>query len=113
MTGAEWHASDDDIARIAAASHGDPFSVLGLHAAAGGAVIRVFVPGADRVEVLRPGKEGFELERRDADFFEGFLPGEVAAFLTAFALRMPAEHGNSPTPTPSAQCSAPSTIIFW
>ncbi len=46
MTGVHWRASDEDVARIAEARHGDPFSVLGLHIVEGGAVVRAFVPGA-------------------------------------------------------------------
>jgi len=80
MTEAGWRAREEDVARIAAASHGDPFSVLGLHAAPGGAVIRAFVPGAERVEAIRDGSADFELERREGDFFEGFLPGEENRF---------------------------------
>ncbi|MGO8954081.1 MAG: 1,4-alpha-glucan branching protein GlgB [Rhodomicrobium sp.] len=80
MTVTGWRAREEDVARIAAASHGDPFSVLGLHAAADGAVIRAFVPGAGRVEAIRDGRADFELERRTADFYEGFLPREDNRF---------------------------------
>ncbi|MEY4982907.1 MAG: hypothetical protein RIR62_1173 [Pseudomonadota bacterium] len=37
---------------IVEGSHGDPFSVLGLHRRAGKWVVTAFVPGADRLEVL-------------------------------------------------------------
>ncbi len=80
MTGAGWRAQDDDVARIAGADHGDPFSVLGLHILDEGAVIRAFVPGAGRVEVLREGRPDFVLEPCHPDFFEGFLSGEKTRF---------------------------------
>ncbi len=80
MTGAGWRAQDDDVARIAGADHGDPFSVLGLHILDEGVVIRAFVPGAGRVEVLREGHPYFVLEPRHPDFFEGFLSGEKTRF---------------------------------
>jgi 1,4-alpha-glucan branching enzyme len=38
--------------------HGDPFSILGQHPAGGGSIVRVFMPGAKSVEVLRRGTEG-------------------------------------------------------
>ena len=80
MTGEDWRARDEDVNGIAAARHGDPFSVLGLHLIDGGAVVRAFVPGAERLEVLRDGEPDFELERRNWDFFEGFLPGIASRF---------------------------------
>ncbi|MXY33274.1 MAG: 1,4-alpha-glucan branching protein GlgB [Boseongicola sp. SB0664_bin_43] len=42
----------DDVRKIAAGTHADPFSVLGLHAVDGRQTIRVFVPGATGVEAL-------------------------------------------------------------
>ncbi|MGO9543569.1 MAG: 1,4-alpha-glucan branching protein GlgB [Rhodomicrobium sp.] len=80
MAGVEWRAREEDVARIAAASHGDPFSVLGLHAGNGGAAIRAFVPGAASVQVLRPGEADFELGPRGSGFFEGFIAGEEGRF---------------------------------
>lgn len=80
MTGDNWRARDEDVARIAAARHGDPFSVLGLHIVEGGAVVRAFVPGAGHLEVFRAGHASFDLPRRSGDFFEGFLPGETGRF---------------------------------
>jgi 1,4-alpha-glucan branching enzyme len=37
--------------------HGDPFSILGRHPAGGGSIVRVFMPGARSVEVLRRDKD--------------------------------------------------------
>ena len=42
----------DDARKIAAGTHADPFSVLGPHVVDGRQTIRVFTPGATRVEVL-------------------------------------------------------------
>ena len=44
--------SSDDARRIAAGTHGDPFSVLGLHIEGGRPTVRVFMPGAAGVEVI-------------------------------------------------------------
>lgn len=90
MTAVDWHAHEEDVARIAAARHGDPFAVLGQHRIEGGMAIRAFVPGAKRVQVLRTGGgASFELPPRSGDFFEGFLPGEESRF----AYRLRAENG--------------------
>ena len=68
---------DAEIDLIRAARHGDPFSVLGPHAGDDGRVrLRVFLPGATRVEVLARagGAAHDELTPRHADgFFEGLL----------------------------------------
>jgi 1,4-alpha-glucan branching enzyme len=63
---------------IVAGSHGDPFSVLGLHDIGGVRVVRAFVPGAETVRAeTRDGEPLGELARRhDGGFFEGAIgPG--------------------------------------
>ncbi len=87
MTDAAWRASEDDVARISAATHDDPFSVLGLHSVSGGMVIRAFVPGVARLWAVVLACNAFlPLERREGgDFFEAFLPGEQDRF--AYRLR--------------------------
>ncbi|MDQ3058719.1 MAG: 1,4-alpha-glucan branching protein GlgB [Pseudomonadota bacterium] len=65
-----------DIELICSACHGDPFSVLGPHAQAGGVSIRAFLPGARQVAVLdaASGQRLGSLTQRDVDgFFEGLL----------------------------------------
>ena len=42
----------DDARKIAAGTHADPFSVLGLHAVDGRQAVRAFMPGATGIEVL-------------------------------------------------------------
>ncbi|HEX3936482.1 MAG TPA: 1,4-alpha-glucan branching protein GlgB [Xanthobacteraceae bacterium] len=48
-----WRLDRDAACALAHGSHGNPFSVLGPHDVEGGRIIRVFLPGATRVEVLR------------------------------------------------------------
>ncbi|MFP5077167.1 1,4-alpha-glucan branching protein GlgB [Rhizobium sp. YIM 134829] len=63
----------EDVEAIVAGTHGDPFAVLGVHAAAKELVARCFIPGAETVSVeTLAGKEIGTLQRRhDAGFFEG------------------------------------------
>ena len=45
---------EDNASRIVAGTHGDPFSFLGMHEdGASGVVVRVFLPAASRVSVMR------------------------------------------------------------
>ena len=84
MTG--WRARDDTVADLLAGRHGDPFALLGPHAALGGIVLRAFIPGAETLEVLRQGAAPVILDRRDPEgFFEGVLPG--AALPLRYRLR--------------------------
>ncbi len=51
--------------------HGDPFALLGQHERAGGWRLRVMLPGAASVALLRDGKPVAELQRLpDSDIFE-------------------------------------------
>ncbi len=66
--------SSDDAGRLCSGRHGDPFSVLGLHAAADGKwTVAVFLPGATAVRAITPaGKRIAALQRSDpAGLFEG------------------------------------------
>lgn len=78
-SGADWRASDAQIAALVDARHGDPFALLGAHDAAKGRVIRAFVPHAEAVSAIsRDGKPVANLMRRhDAGFFEGLLPEDA------------------------------------
>jgi 1,4-alpha-glucan branching enzyme len=71
---------DTAVAAIAAGDHGDPFSVLGMHGpdAAGGMVVRAFLPAADSVAVIdaRTGESRLDLERVHPD---GFFAGRLDA----------------------------------
>jgi len=74
--------SDLEVERIRTACHGDPFSVLGVHADAQGALwLRCFLPGAEALALC--GADGCTehgaLKRRHADgFFEGACPAAIA-----------------------------------
>ena len=48
-----WQLDAEAARALAHASHGDPFAVLGPHDVEGGRIIRAFLPGATKVEVLR------------------------------------------------------------
>lgn len=63
---------------VVEARHGDPFAVLGPHEVEGGIVIRAFVPGAMRLEVVEQAGGaaiGTLDQRHPAGFFEGVLKG--------------------------------------
>jgi 1,4-alpha-glucan branching enzyme len=66
------------LAALAEARHPDPFSVLGPHAAAGGQVVRAFLPGARAVDVLaREG--GAHLARLEPAGTPGLFHGLLAS----------------------------------
>jgi 1,4-alpha-glucan branching enzyme len=70
---------DPGIARaLAEGSHGDPFSVLGLHERGGQWVLTAFVPGADRLEVLTDGAAEAQAVADVPGLFLAELPGRIA-----------------------------------
>ncbi len=77
-----WRAPEDAVDALLAARHGDPFAVLGPHAAPGGVVVRAFVPDAEALSVLpADGAAPVALQRRhDAGFFEGLVEGAALPF---------------------------------
>ncbi len=82
LTSATWRASDEDVARINAATHHDPFAILGLHQAPEGMVIRALVPSVASLEaVIEPDGTVIPLERTgENDFFEALVPGKKKRF---------------------------------
>ena len=77
-----WRLDPEAAGALALARHGDPFAALGPHDTASGRTIRAFLPGANRVEVLRrsDGVLLAELERSgDEGLFEN-LVGERAPY---------------------------------
>ncbi len=63
------------IARLLAANHHDPHSILGVHPEDGGLIIRAFRPDASSLRALLEGGGPLELEQIDpAGLFAGFLP---------------------------------------
>jgi len=80
-----WRAAADDVAAIAEARHADPFAVLGPHhVPSGGHVVRAFVPGADRLMLLRDGADPpLAFEHRGGGFFEILVKAPLAYRLRA------------------------------
>jgi len=56
--------------------HGDPFSILGQHPADGGSIVRVFMPGARAVEVLKRETDG-EPDRLHLVHADGVFAGKI------------------------------------
>jgi 1,4-alpha-glucan branching enzyme len=83
--------SDADVAALAEGRHGDPFSVLGLHADASGKLwVRAMLPGAQAVALLdaASGKRVADLALRDAGgLWEGAVPRRRRRFDYRFAVQ--------------------------
>jgi 1,4-alpha-glucan branching enzyme len=75
-----WHAAQAEIDRILAASHVDPFGLLGPHDVKSGTVIRAFVPHATALEAV--GADGTVLGALDLRHAEGFFEGLVGKIKT-------------------------------
>jgi 1,4-alpha-glucan branching enzyme len=65
-----------DAAALAEARHGDPFKVLGPRDTSAGRDIRVFLPGALGIEIVRRG-DGTSIGRLEAAAPDGFFAGTV------------------------------------
>ncbi len=65
---------DDDFARIAQARHHDPFAVLGRHETGNRALLRVFRPDAESMQLQGTGKALSRIE--GTDFFEWHGPAK-------------------------------------
>ena len=48
-----WRLDPQSAGALARGEHGNPFAVLGPHDTSDGRIIRAFLPGATKVEVLR------------------------------------------------------------
>ena len=67
-----------DIERLLARDHHDPHSVLGIHSARGGAVVRVYRPGAQGVVAVQEGGETVRLRRIHGEgVFSGRIVGQT------------------------------------
>ena len=71
--------------------HGNPFAVLGRFAVEGGAIVRVFRPGAERATVV--GTDGTTLAGLEAFGPEGFFTGFVPNLRPTDAYEMQYAHG--------------------
>ena len=74
-----WTTGAAAMAALVHGSHGNPFSVLGLHKVGKQWIARAFVPGADkiRVETLNGKSLGAIDKRHDAGFFEGTITADT------------------------------------
>jgi 1,4-alpha-glucan branching enzyme len=74
-----WTTGAAAMAAIVHGSHGDPFSILGLHKAGKQWIARAFVPGADHITVETiDGKSLGKIPKRHEDgFFEGPVNAET------------------------------------
>ena len=87
--------TDHDTDLIRQALHGDPFSVLGLHADAAGRLwLRTMLPSAAQVAVLDAGSGELlgTLQKRHAD---GVFEGELSAASTNYRLQVRWQDGHS------------------
>lgn len=79
-----WRASQEEVDAFLAARHGNPFALLGPHAARGGAkagmVVRAFVPHAEFLDVVHAKGRAAMTRRHDSGFFEGLVPGAKPPF---------------------------------
>ncbi len=78
----------EDLDRIVAGTHADPFSVLGLHKVDELLTVRAFFPGVDAVEVidLKTGRRIISLTSLGGGVFEGTAARRKAPFAYQFKL---------------------------
>jgi 1,4-alpha-glucan branching enzyme len=91
----EWRPDPGAVAALVGGRHGDPFSLLGMHARGNGPLsVRVFWPGAEFVSVLEAntGRVAAQLERIHGD---GFFAGPVEGRRTAFPYRLRLSAGDA------------------
>jgi 1,4-alpha-glucan branching enzyme len=72
-----WRLDVRSAAALAQGTHSNPFSVLGPHDTQGGRIIRVFLPGATKVEVLRR-SDGATLSRLEPGIEPGLFENLIA-----------------------------------
>lgn len=80
------------LAALMTATHGDPFSVLGMHVMADAVVVRALLPGADAVEVTDEAGRRFSRLQRQGD--SALFAGIIARDSKAFAYRLKVSWGN-------------------
>jgi 1,4-alpha-glucan branching enzyme len=90
MAGSDWQATTEDIEKVVAARHQDPFALLGLHQTPSGTIVRAFVPGATRLKVVT--REGLEIAELNCRHPDGFFEGEIVKAQSRFAYRLAAEN---------------------
>ena len=82
----------DAVKAIAAGTHGDPFSVLGMHNVANGISVRVFVPGADAVDLLD--FESDDVLKPFSHVSDGFFTAELEGRGEGFPYRLRFRRGD-------------------
>ena len=84
--------TETEIARITAGTCDHPFSLLGMHEVGGKLVVRVHIPGADRVELLdaKTGKAVADLPQ----ITDGLFAGPAGRRRNRFAYRLRAHQGD-------------------
>jgi 1,4-alpha-glucan branching enzyme len=90
-----WRPDASTVAALVEGRHGDPFSILGMHAPAGAPIsVRVLWPGAEAVSVLdaRTGEPVADLERLDD---RGFFAGSIDGGRKAFPYRLRLKAGDA------------------
>ena len=97
--------TDAEIAGITEGTCDHPFSLLGMHEADGKLVVRVHVPGADRVEVLdaKTGKHVTDLPR----IAHGLFDGPAGRRRNRFAYRLRVTQGDHSWETEDAYAFGP------
>jgi 1,4-alpha-glucan branching enzyme len=70
-----------ELARLFSLAHHDPHSVLGAHPTGRGVVVRAWLPGAERVELLIEGEPAREMARtNERGLFETLVEGRAETF---------------------------------
>ncbi|WP_237213509.1 1,4-alpha-glucan branching protein GlgB [Falsiroseomonas oryziterrae] len=82
-----WRAPQATLDAFLAARHGDPFALLGPHAAPGGTVVRAFVPHAEFLDAVIGDRRVALARRHDSGFFEGLLEGAAPPLSYRLAAR--------------------------
>jgi 1,4-alpha-glucan branching enzyme len=84
VAAASWRPDNGAVTALVAGQHGDPFAILGMHGGGEAPLsVRVFWPGADKVEVLErdTGTAVASLEQlHSAGFFAGQVEGRASRF---------------------------------
>jgi 1,4-alpha-glucan branching enzyme len=83
------------LAALMQATHGDPFSILGMHITDSAVAIRAMLPGADEIDVLDArGRRVAMLERQDGSaLFTGVMPRRNKPFTYRLRVRWAAPDG--------------------
>ena len=92
MTSRAETIDSETVEAILDGSHGDPFSVLGVHETAEGFVAPAFIDGADEVDVFTLAGEAAEEAGEEAAAIEEQAEERQNRLAGAFALRMFRDH---------------------